>query len=94
MTPLDEADLVRLRPSAQEAIRRACQRVDRAEAARDVEAVIGASKELVETVGKSIVDALGGTYGSDIDRPLSWLRYPSSLPRSYPSLIPFVSCSP
>jgi hypothetical protein len=43
--------------------------VQRAADADDVEAIVGASKELIETVAKAVVDAAGGSYGSDIDLP-------------------------
>jgi Abortive infection C-terminus len=51
--------------TAQEAIALATARIDRAEAAGDVEGVIGASKDLVETVAKIVLDVAGQSYGSD-----------------------------
>jgi hypothetical protein len=40
-------------------------RIDRADAAADLEGIIGASKDLVETVAKVVLDVLGQSYGSD-----------------------------
>ena len=63
---IQEADPKHLPASAQQAIRAAQERVQRAEAAHDVEATIGSAKELIETVAKAVIDALGGSYGSNI----------------------------
>lgn len=63
---VQEADPKHLPASAQQAIRAAQERVQRAEAAHDVEATIGSAKELIETVAKAVIDALGGSYGSNI----------------------------
>lgn len=65
----DKECLEKLQLSAKTAIEQAAGRLERASAADDVEAVVGASKELVETVAKVVIDALGGTYGSDVDMP-------------------------
>jgi hypothetical protein len=59
-------DLKEFQPPARVAIENASGRLERAVEAKDVEGIVGASKELVETVGKAVVDALGGTYGSDV----------------------------
>ncbi len=63
----DRADLAELPPSARTAIENALGRVERASSAGDVEQVIGTSKELVETVAKAAINALGGTYGSNAE---------------------------
>lgn len=69
-TPVfDRSDLDELSPSAREAIERALERTWRSSAADDVEATIGAAKELVETVAKVSINALGGSYGSNADIP-------------------------
>lgn len=60
---LDE-HLTSLPGSARDAISAAQARVARAVAADDVEATIGGAKELIETVSKSVLDALGVAYGS------------------------------
>lgn len=60
-----EIGLERLPPSAREAILAAEDRLSRAVAAADVEATIGSAKELIETVAKSVLDALGTAYGSN-----------------------------
>jgi hypothetical protein len=60
-----EADLKELQSPARRAIRQAAARLRRAAEADDVEGIIGASKELVETVAKCVIDAFGDTYGSD-----------------------------
>jgi hypothetical protein len=62
----NECHLSHLPQPSQRAIRNAVRRVEVAEAEGDVEAVVGSSKELVETVSKSVLGALGGVYGSDI----------------------------
>lgn len=69
----DPADLAELLPSARTAIQNAMGRVERASLATDVEQIIGASKELVETVAKAAINALGGTYGSNA--PMSTLAH-------------------
>ena len=58
-----------LPPSARAAIEAAQDRVQRAVRADDVEGIIGASKELIETVAKAVIDVLGGSYGSEVDLP-------------------------
>jgi hypothetical protein len=58
-----------VRPSAQTAITKASERMAAASTAKDIEGIVGASKELAETVAKAALDALGGTYGSDVDMP-------------------------
>lgn len=58
------SDLTELPSSARTAIENATQRVERASQADDVEQIIGTSKELIETVAKVAISALGGTYGS------------------------------
>lgn len=63
-TPTDKEDSA-LPKTAQEAIAAARARIDRAEAAADLEGVIGASKDLVETAAKVVLDVLGQSYGSD-----------------------------
>jgi hypothetical protein len=55
---------------AQSAVQQQVDRVKRAEEADDVEAIIGASKELVESVGKAVIDVLGQTYPSSPDLPM------------------------
>jgi hypothetical protein len=65
----DEVDLEALQPSARVAIEDALGRVERAATADDVEGIVGGSKELVETVAKAVINALGDTYGSNIDMP-------------------------
>ena len=55
--------------SANEAIEAARGRVARAVDANDAEAVVGASKDLAETVAKVVLDAMGGSYGSDAPLP-------------------------
>jgi len=69
VTAFDKTDVAELPKSARTAIEQALGRLDRAATFNDVEGVVGASKELVETVAKAVVDALGGSYGSDIDMP-------------------------
>lgn len=64
-----DEDLASLNPSVRPAIVRAAERVDRALQAGDLEATIGGSKELVETVAKVVIHALGGTAASDVDLP-------------------------
>ncbi len=60
-------------PSARAAIEAAQDRVQRAVDADDVEGIVGASKELIETVAKAVIDGLGGSYGSEVDLPkLAW----------------------
>jgi hypothetical protein len=51
--------------TAEEAIASSMARIDRAAAAADLEGIIGASKDHVETVAKVVLDALGQSYGSD-----------------------------
>lgn len=51
--------------AAQDAIAAAEARIDRAGVAADLEGIIGASKDLVETVAKVVLDVLGQSYGSD-----------------------------
>jgi hypothetical protein len=51
--------------AAQDAIASAIARIDRAGAAGDLEGVIGASKDFVETVAKVVLDVVGQSYGSD-----------------------------
>jgi|ERR1700674_5136017 len=58
-------DLVQLSESARTAIQEAEHRVERAASANDVEAIVGASKDLIETVAKATLDALGNPYGSN-----------------------------
>lgn len=65
----DQTDLTELPPSARTAIQNALERVERASEAEDVEQIIGTSKELVETVAKVAINALGGTYGSNAEIP-------------------------
>lgn len=65
----DIADLAQFPPSARAAIDQAVERVTRSSDADDIEATIGASKELVETVAKVVINALGGTYGSSAELP-------------------------
>lgn len=45
------------------------ERVSRALAGNDLEGIIGASKDLIETVAKAVIDSLGGSYGSDVSLP-------------------------
>jgi hypothetical protein len=52
--------------SAQEAIGAAEDRLQRAVDAADVEGTVGASKELIESVAKAVIDLIGGSYGSDV----------------------------
>jgi hypothetical protein len=61
---LDDKDST-LPKSAREAIAGARARIDRAAVAADLEGIIGASKDLVETVAKVVLDVLGQSYGSD-----------------------------
>jgi hypothetical protein len=65
----DLDDQVELPLAARTAIQNATQRVQRASAADDVEQIIGTTKELVETVAKVVISALGGTYGSNTPMP-------------------------
>jgi hypothetical protein len=65
----DKVDLEGLQPSARVAIEAALGRLERAVTADDVEGIVGSSKELVETVAKAAINALGDTYGSNIDVP-------------------------
>lgn len=65
----DQTDLAELPPSARTAIQNAVERVERAAGANDVEQLVGTSKELVETVAKAAINALGGTYGSNAEMP-------------------------
>lgn len=51
--------------AAQNAIAAATARIDSASAAADLEGIIGASKDLVETVAKVVLDVVGQSYGSD-----------------------------
>ena len=51
--------------TAHDAVTSARARIDRAEAAGDLEGIIGSSKDLVETVAKVVLDVLGQSYGSD-----------------------------
>jgi hypothetical protein len=66
---LDYKDLELLPASAREAIQTAIERIDRASSARDVEAIVGGSKELIETVAKAVLDASGTPYGSNAPLP-------------------------
>jgi hypothetical protein len=63
----DSANLAELPASARTAIQNALERVERASGAGDVEQIIGTSKELVETVAKAAINALGRTYGSNAE---------------------------
>lgn len=63
-SPPDGGDSA-LPKSARAAIAAASARIDRAAAAADLEGIIGASKDLVETVAKVVLDVLGQSYGSD-----------------------------
>jgi hypothetical protein len=54
---------------ANEAIAAARERVARAAVADDTEGIIGASKDLIEAVAKVVLDAMGGSYGSDTPLP-------------------------
>jgi hypothetical protein len=54
-----------LSTTAIDAIAAARLRVERARQARDVEGVIGSSKDLAETIAKVVLDSLGASYGSD-----------------------------
>jgi len=67
--PIAAKDVELLPTSAQEAIHVALERVDRASSASDVEAIVGASKELIETVAKAVLNVLGAPYGSDAELP-------------------------
>lgn len=58
-------DLLQLSESARTAIQAAENRVERAASANDVEGIVGASKDLIETVAKATLDALGSPYGSN-----------------------------
>jgi len=62
---IDLAPELRLSPIAKEAIRAADERLERAFGARDLEATIGAAKDLVETVAKVVLDTAGAVYGSN-----------------------------
>jgi hypothetical protein len=64
---LDHECLALLDQEMASALRLACQRVERALEARDVEATVGAAKDLVESAAKVVIDSLGGTYGSTTD---------------------------
>lgn len=62
---MDERNLRLISKPAQEAIRVAESRIDRSVTGTDVEAIIGSSKEFIETVAKVVLDALGHPYGSN-----------------------------
>ncbi len=66
LTVIDNADVAPFPASSREAIFAAQDRVQRADAASDVEATVGSSKELIEAVAKAVIDALGESYGSDV----------------------------
>lgn len=55
----------RLPTSARSAIAAAKARIERASVAADAEGIVGASKDLVETVAKVVLDVVGQSYGSD-----------------------------
>ena len=65
MVEIEGAGAERFPQAAQAAIEAANARVERASSASDTEAVIGASKELIETVAKCVLDVLGHPYGSN-----------------------------
>lgn len=58
-----------LTKTASQAIVAASDRLERARAADDVEGIVGAAKDLSETVAKVVLDALGGSYGSNTPLP-------------------------
>jgi hypothetical protein len=60
----EPAHLAELPLPARTEIENAREQVDRALGAGDVAQIIGTSKELVETVAKVAINALGGTFGS------------------------------
>lgn len=60
------AEFDMLPESARDSIVDGLARVSRAVSADDVEGIIGASKELIETVAKAVIDSMGGTYGSNV----------------------------
>jgi len=62
-------DLSRFPDSARDALRAGIDRLERGRLVGDVEAMVGASKELVETAAKVVLDALGHPYGSNTDLP-------------------------
>jgi len=66
---IESSYLQDLPASARAAIEAAQDRVQRAVDADDVEGIVGASKEMMETVAKVVIDGLGGSYGSEVDLP-------------------------
>ena len=69
MPVLEHTDFDFLVPIAQTAIAQNVDRVERALATDDTEGIIGASKDLVETVGKAVIDGLGLAYPSSPGLP-------------------------
>jgi hypothetical protein len=63
----DLDDLSAFAGPARQAIRNAASRLDLLHG--DIEGTVGMAKEMAETVAKAVVDALGGTYGSNVDMP-------------------------
>ena len=63
----DPDDLSAFPAPARQAIRNSASRLEVLDG--DVEGTVGMAKELAETVAKAIVDALGGTYGSNVEMP-------------------------
>ena len=62
---LEVLELGKLPQGAREAIGAAAERLGYAFSTSDVEATIGTSKELIETVAKAVMDAAGVSYGSN-----------------------------
>jgi hypothetical protein len=63
----DPDDLSAFAAPARQAIRNAASRLEVLDG--DIEGTVGMAKEMAETVAKAVVDALGGTYGSNVDMP-------------------------
>jgi Abortive infection C-terminus len=62
---MTDDDLRSFPSSARDAVQATKERVERAASAGDVEAVVGASKELIEASTKIALDSLGRSYGSN-----------------------------
>jgi hypothetical protein len=63
----DPDDLSAFAAPGRQAIRNAGARLEALDG--DVEGTVGMAKEMAETVAKAVVDALGRTYGSNVDMP-------------------------
>lgn len=65
----DQNVLILFGEPAKTAINDGADRLDRAIAAADVEGIVGSSKDLTDSVAKTVITALGGTFGANADLP-------------------------